>query len=177
MRVRNLLAFVVALLFMSACEQKGGSKNKLIGKWHAVKLENAEMDAFFRQSQEFIDTMGRNNDDATNIGIYGVANMDSMRQVLQQQYDSAKAMQDAAVVNTVFTFRQDSMVFLSMNGNVDSSKWYMTAEGALVLQELNGQHLNSKMKIDVVSLSDTLLKLKFVDNETASTVTFVPEGK
>jgi hypothetical protein len=149
----------------------------IIGKWHAVKLENPDMDSFFIKSQIYIDTIGKGHDDSTNLRLYGVANMDSMRHILQAQYDSAKAMQYAAVTNTTFNFRKDSIVILSFNGSVDSSKWSFDKDGELVMADLNGQNAGDKIKMEIVTLADTVLKLKFKENTSVSTVTFHPEGK
>lgn len=149
----------------------------LIGNWQAVKLENPSMDSFFSKSQLYIDTVGKGNDAATNFAIYGVTNMDSMRKVLQEQYDSAKMMQAYAVSNTFFNFRKDSIVVLSFNGNVDSSKWYLDESGGLVLDELNNTAAAEKIKMVIVALGDTVLKLRFEENGAKSTVTFHPTGK
>jgi hypothetical protein len=172
---RSIIAVVLLSLVLFSC--KRNNKEAIIGKWHAVKLENPEMDSFFIKSQIYIDTIGKGHDAATNIQLYGVANMDSMRHILQGQYDSAKTMQDAAVNNTIFNFRKDSVVILSFNGSVDSSKWYFDASGSLVLAELNGYGPGDKIKMELVALSDTVLKLKFIENTSVSTVTFHPEAK
>src|SRR4051812_36404927 len=108
---RTVILLVLLSLVIVAC--KRSKREMIIGKWHAVKVENPEMDDFFAKSQAYIDTIGKGNNDATNIQIYGVANMDSMRKVLQSQYDSAKMMQTLAVTNTSFNFRKDSIVMLS----------------------------------------------------------------
>ena len=155
-----------------------GNKNQLIlGKWHAVKLENPSMDSFWNSSQAYIDTIGKNGDAATNMALYGATNMDSMRHLLQQQYDSAKSMQYNAVLNTTFNFRKDSVVILSFSGNVDSSKWYFSdkTEKTIILDDLNGQKgatPDAKVTMDILTLADTALKLRFQENGSASTVTF-----
>jgi len=170
---RTTIFLVLLSVVFFAC--KRNKKEMLTGKWHAVKLENPDMDSFFMNSQKYIDTIGKGNDDSTNIKLYGVANMDSMRHILQQQYDSAKTMQMAAVTNTTFTFRKDSIVVLYFNGSVDSSRWYIDSKGALVLDKLNGYGPGEKISMDIVTLSDTLLKLRFNENNSTSTVTFHPD--
>ena len=162
-------------LFLFSCS--GNKSRSLVGTWRAVKLENPEMDSFFKNSQAYIDTVGKSNDAATNIAQFGVANMDSMRHVLQGQYDSAKAMQEATVTNTVFTFRKDSVVVLSFNGAIDSSKWTFDGTKALILSDLNGSTANDKVKMEVLSLTDSALKLKFEENGSFSVVTFHPQAK
>ncbi len=96
---------------------------------------------------------------------------------MQSQYDSAVTMQLEAVTNTVFDFRADSIAILSFAGSVDSGKWYFEKEGILVLEEMSGDNAGEKVTMEIVSISDTALKLKFEENDAISTVTFHPEGK
>lgn len=174
--MKRTIVFILLLsLVCFAC--KRSKKEMIIGKWHAVKLENPDMDSFFIKSQAYIDTIGKGHDAATNMQLYGVANMDSMRVILQAQYDSAKGMQALAIENTTFNFRKDSIVVLSFSGSVDSSKWFLDESGSLVLDDLNGHGAGDKITMEVVSLSDTVLKLKFKENNATSTVTFHPERK
>jgi hypothetical protein len=167
-----LMLFTLVLL---SC--KSNKRAMLIGTWHAVKLENPEMDSFFRNSQAYIDTIGKNHDDATNIQLYGVANMDSMRKILQVQFDSTKAMQMDAIAHTTFKFRKDSIVELSFNGVADSSKWYIDATGMLVLNDLNAQTATDKAQMEILELLGDTLKLKFMENNSSSIVTFNRKGK
>lgn len=169
--------FYLLLLIVVLASCKGNKEQKIIGKWHAVHLENPEMDSFFINSQKYIDTIGKGNDDETNLMLYGVTNMDSLRHIMQSQYDSAVTMQLEAVTNTVFDFRADSVAILSFAGNVDSGKWYFEKEGILVLEEMSGDNAGEKVTMEIVSISDTALKLKFEENDAISTVTFHPEGK
>jgi hypothetical protein len=178
---RSLLYLLLLSLIVVSCKEtetkKKDRKEMIVGTWRAVKLENPEMDSFFTNSQAYIDTVGKHNNVETNIELYGVGNMDSMRRVLQQQLDSAKSMQTNTVSNTVFSFRGDSIVVLSFNGAVDSSRWYFDAAGILVLDDLNGETAGDKVNMEVVALTDSVLKLKFMESDTYSLVTFHPEGK
>lgn len=176
MKQACFLVVFMSVVLLACREHKGAM---LVGTWHAVKLENPDMDSFFIRSQQYIDTVGRGNDTAGNRRLYGVTDMDSMRRVLQGQYDSARAMQLDAVNNTVFSFRKDSIVVLSFNGSIDSSKWYINDSGALVLDELNGYGTGDRVKMQIAALTDTMLKLKFSENGAISTVTFhkTPAGQ
>ena len=167
---RSTILLLLITLVLFSCKQN--RRTMLIGTWHAVSLDNPDMDSFFTRSQQYIDTIGKANDTATNRRLYGVTNMDSMRHILQGQYDSAKAMQRDAVNNTVFRFRKDSMVILSFNGSIDSSRWYINDSGALILDELNGYGPGDRVKMQIEALTDTVLKLKFSENGAISTVTF-----
>lgn len=175
MRKGLLLVFLAGALF--ACKGRKGDENRIIGKWHAVKMENPDMDSFFVRSQKYIDTVGKGHDDATNIALYGVANMDSMRKVLQVQFDSAKLMQMNAVTTTIFTFRKDHVALLSFNGTLDSSKWNLDTTGKLVLAEMNPAGPAATVKMELLSITDSMLVLRMQENGTFSTVTFHMEGK
>jgi hypothetical protein len=140
-------------------------------------MENAENDNFFKQSKLFIDTIGKNGDDATNLRLYGSTNMDSVRQAMLLQYDSAKAIQMEAVNSTVFNFKKDSVVIFYLSGRIDTGRWYMEGENSLMVEERNEDGNVEKMKWDILTLSDTTLKLVMRDGEASTTVTFHSEGK
>lgn len=175
MKINNIfLAFV--LLAFAACTSN--VRNRVIGSWRADKVENASMDSFFQKSQIYIDTVGKNNDPQTNLKLYGVTNMDSVRRLLQQQFDSAKAMEENAVLNTVFQFRNDSIAVLSFNGNLDSSKWTVENNNAIIMQDLKGGTGDGdKVKMDILSLTDKLMKVKLIEDSESSIVTFHRETK
>ena len=164
-----------AVLF-SCRHNASGNKELLYRSWHAIKLENKEFDCFFANSQAYIDTVGKGHDAATNIALYQVANMDSMRKILQEQLDSAKKMHADAIAHTVFTFRKDSIAVLAFNGQVDSSRWYMSGADTVVLEDLN-QVGGPQIKMLILALSSDELKLQMQENTATSTVTFHPEGK
>ena len=149
----------------------------IMGAWAGTKFENPEMDSFFINSQNYIDTIGKNGNPATNMELYGVTNMDSIRRIMQAQHDSAKSMQMNAVLHTTFDFRKDSMVFVTFDGRVDTSKWYMESENALILEETSGEGKGTKTKMDILTLTDNELKIKFQQENTYSTVTFKRGGK
>jgi len=176
MKITTIFLLLLSTVFFS-CKQS--AKQKIIGKWHAVKLENPGMDSFFAGSQAYIDTIGKNNDPATNMALYGATNMDSMRQILQQQFDSAKTMQYNAVINTTFNFRNNGTVILAFSGSMDSSKWHINNEKEVILTQLNKQdgNPNDSVTMHLLAISDTVLKLQFDENNSPSTVTFRREGK
>ena len=155
----------------------GNKKQMLIGTWHAIKFDNPNIDSFYKHSQAYIDTVGKNNDDATNLRLYGVTNMDSVRKMLQGQFDSAKLLQMNAVLNTVFTFRKDSIVILSFNGGIDSSKWSIDNTGAIILTDLTEGGAGDKLRMEIISSTDTALVLKFMEDSAYTTVTFHPGEK
>ena len=175
MKQARLVLLSFAILF-AACSP--GVRERLIGSWRADSVQKASMDSFFQKSQRYIDTVGKNNDPETNMRLYGVTNMDSVRRLLQQQFDSAKALQINAVTNTVFKFRKDSVAVLSFNGNLDSSKWSVENNNTILMQDMNGGKAEGdRVKMDILVLTDKMLKVKLVEDTEVSIVTFHPEGK
>ncbi len=145
--------------------------------WRADVLNNPQMDEMMMNGQQFIDTVGTQTDAGANVILYGTSNIDSLKKGLQLQLDSVKVMQQSTVQQTVFTFRKDGVAILQFNGNTDSSKWYFDDQGAIILDEMKEKGAGDKIKMEIVSLSDTALKLNFQENETNSVVTFHPDTK
>ncbi|MES2703086.1 MAG: hypothetical protein V4649_10625 [Bacteroidota bacterium] len=171
---RTLGCLAVAMIFLFSCQRS--KRELLVGTWHAVKLDNPQMDSFFTNSQAFIDTMGKDSTPDDNIATYGTANMDSLRLEMQHQYDSAKTMQYSAVLNTAFRFRKDNVAVLDFNDNIDSAKWAIDGD-KLVLDDLGKETVGQKLSMEIMTLADTVLKLKFIDNGASSIVTFHPGEK
>ena len=157
-----------ALLF--SC--KGDRKHLIARTWHVVKWENPYNDSFFTNAQAYIDTMGKGHDDATNIALYGVANMDSMRHILQAQYDSAKAIQTKAANETLFNFRKDGIAEVTIDGKVNTGKWIMDDANGLILEETGFGNPAGISKYNIVSLTEQQLVLRFYGENDSSTVTF-----
>lgn len=149
----------------------------LIGSWHATQLINPQMDAMIKEGQDYIDTMGKNTDAATNRDLYGIENLDSMKHILQMQLDSIKRMQQDAVDQTRFQFRKDGVAVLTFTGSKDSTRWYFDDDGSLMLDELKEKGAGDKIRMQVLDLNDSILKLKFVDNGSNSTVIFHADQK
>ena len=185
----TLITLLMSLIFVSCKQDKAklltgkwkvtkfeNNLEFLIGKWDAVKLANAELDSFFINSQNYIDTVGKKNDAATNLMLYGVANMDSMRIVLQKQLDSAKVIQYAGVTTTSFVFLDNGLAVLSFHGNIDTSTWNIDNEGNLALDDMNEGSKGEKVKMEILQLTDTSLVLKFREKDAYSIVSFHPDG-
>lgn len=168
------MRYIVLLLTISiglfSC--KGDKKKLLEGTWHSLKIESHDIDNFFVNSQKYIDTIGKNNDDATNIALYGVTNMDSLRKELQQQFDSAKAIQTDIATQTTFKFEKDSTATFSFpGGRSETGKWHVDKEGMLVLDETNENGQTEQSKVKIITLDATSLKLEFIKNEGGVTDT------
>jgi hypothetical protein len=174
--MKSLKILILMLpLFVFAC--KSDRKQLLPGTWKVEKWVNGGVDSFFLKAQMYIDTMGKGHDDATNIAIYGTANMDSMRTVLQHQYEQAKALQEEAMKNAVFTFRKDGTADVTLAGKKNTGKWVMDNENGLILEEGGFGEQNVMSKYNIVALSDKELTLRFYEEGDSSTVTFRREGK
>ena len=173
MRSVAVLVLGLSVVFFS-CKS---NKKKLIGAWHSVRLENKDIDSFFINSQRYIDTIGKNNDPAVNMEVYGTANVDSLRRLMQERYDSAKSMQLRSVTNTIFNFVNDSTLFISFSGNLDTCKWVMEGSNKVVVEDMNKGGEGQKMTWEILELSDTSLVLRIPEDSSISKVTFHPEGK
>jgi len=173
MTYKTLLSILFLSMLCLSC--KRDKKDLLVRNWNAVKLDNPQMDDMIKQQQFFIDTFGKTTDAVANIQLYGTSNLDSLKTLLQSQLDSFKVLQQLALKNTWFNFKKNGTAILTFNGATDSTKWSFDDEGTLILDELQGQSAGEKLKMQVVQLNDTALKLRFTENNVNSVVTFHPE--
>lgn len=169
-----VLLLTVTIAFYS-CKQK--PEDVIARKWHAVELSSPQMEQMISEQQQFLDTFGKHSDAASNKLAYGVEDVDSMRRSLQLQLNDFKAMQDHAVKNTWFDIRKNGIAVMNFSGQVDSTNWYFDDEKNLVLDEMKLKGTGTKLIMEVVSLTDTAMKLRFTEDGVTSTVTFHPENK
>ena len=148
-RAGNLVTMSLLLLFVALVSC--GHKKTIVGSWRSVRLENPDMDSFYIKTQQYIDTIGKNNDPAVNMEVYGTTNIDSLRREMQVRFDSTKALQERSITNTVITFKSNGLAYLSFNGNIDTIVW------------------------KVAELTDTSLVVKMEKDSSVSKVTFHPE--
>ncbi len=168
----SVASIVVLALFLFSCKQ---TKTDMVrGSWKGTKFENPDMQDFFKESQHYIDTLGSSKDARINWELYGVTNMDSLKKELQNQHDSAQSMQMNAVLKTIFNFKKDSVAIVSFNGSLDTSKWYLKGD-TLVMIEMTGPEQGMNTQMQILSVSETEMKLKFEMDSSYSTVTFVKE--
>lgn len=164
--------FIIAGM-LTACSTQN-KKEVLTGKWQAVSLENTQLDSLMAEQTRFLDTFGSGTSDAQNMEMYGFTNIDSARSVLKNEMSEYMAMQDHAVKNTWFDFRKDGMVIMNFSGQMDSAKWQINDEGKLVLDETAKEDEMGKISMDILSLTDTMLKLQMTEQGMSSTVIFKP---
>jgi hypothetical protein len=171
MKYRNIYLFLVLLfpLFFSCKQNK---KQLLIGTWHVTKWENPNNDTFYSRAQRYIDTIGKGHTAAENIQIYGVANVDSLRGMLQKQYDSSKAIETGLALNAVFKFRKDGIAEVTLAGTVNTGKWMMDDENGLIMEQTGFGNAAGVAKFDIIDLTDKEMKLLVYQIDDSSTVTF-----
>ncbi|MBA3827408.1 MAG: hypothetical protein H0X33_00575 [Taibaiella sp.] len=166
---------IVLLGLMASCQRD--KREMLVQNWHAVALDNPQMNVLVAQQQQFIDTVGKGTDVATNLATYGTTNMDSFKKDLQIQLDSFKMLQQQTLTDTWFNFKKNGTAILTFNGVDNKSKWYFDDEGNLILDEIKEKSTSDHLKMNMIELNDTLLKLKFTQQGQESIVTFVPGKK
>jgi hypothetical protein len=169
--------YIIAGLLLSVAlfSCKKSKEDKIARKWQAYELNSPQMDNMLAEQQAFIDTFGKNSDAATNIAIYNTANVDSLRHAMQAEVDDLKALQQHAVTNTWFDIRKNGIAVMNFSGQVDSVNWYFDEEGALILDQMKLKGTGTKIVMEIVSLEDTMMKLRFTENGLTSSVTFRPE--
>lgn len=170
-----IVLLLSSTVFFAAC--KRSDKEMIAKKWRAVKLESPDMDKKIHEQEMFLDTFGKNADEKTNEAIYGVKNIDSVRESLKAQLKDFKDMQEHSTKNTWFDFHPDGVVVMNFSGQLDSTNWYFDDEHALILDEMKLKGSGNKIKMVVKQLTDTSLKLEFNEEGMTSTVTFHPEKK
>jgi hypothetical protein len=173
--MKQLFLFIGCTLLFTACNQS--RQGKISKKWKATKVENPELEKQVAESRIFFDTVGRSTDAAANEQLYGVRNMDSMRAVLKEQLDSFVAMQEHAVQNTWMDFKKDSLLIADFGNGTDTVKWYFNEDGDLMLDEMAAKGTGDVIKMQVLQLDDTLLKVKFTENGFSSIASFHPQSK
>lgn len=169
------LLFAVTIL-IAACSTKD-KKSMLLGKWQAIHLDNPQLIEMMDEQNSFLDTFGKNNTDEQNMEIYGFTNIDSARDILKSEMTEYMAMQDHAIKNTNFEFRKDGWVIMDFSGQVDSTKWKINDEGKLTLNKPENSEGAEDINMEILELTDTMMKLQMSEQGMSSTVIFKPADK
>jgi len=148
------------------------SSRDLSGKWKAVQLENPTLDSFFNESKIYIDSMGSNNNDATNLELYGTTNVDSLRALMREKLKASMDAQENAVNNAYFDLRKDSMAYIEFVGAKDTSIWYLENDSTLVFIEQIGQDKGMATKMNIAAFNEHELVLLLQKESSISKVTF-----
>lgn len=170
--------FIILVLFVIASCNVQNKKNELTGKWQAVKLDNPQLDELAAMQMKFLDTFGTHTTPEENMKLYNFTNIDSARASLKKKMDEYFIEQEEVVRNTTFEFNDDGVAYLNFNGDVDTSSWRIDNAGKLVLENMKKQNTD-RVELEIVSLSDTLLKVLLLgkDKGVNSTVIFKPADK
>lgn len=171
----RLLILPLCLLSLYSC--KKDKAGKLVGKWQEVAVINPDLDATFNQQKLFADTVGHSNSPEENLALYGVDNIDSFRKVLNANLDSFRMAQIRAVNATQFDFQKNGVIYFHSDEGVDSSNWYLDDDGALILDEAKLKGAGNTIRMEIIELSDTLLKLQYLEKYLNSTAVFRPVKK
>jgi hypothetical protein len=172
--MKKIALFLLTPITLLSCNAK---EKQLAGKWQAVYLDNPALTDMLVNQQHFIDTFGQNTTPEQNDSMYGVRNIDSMRQVLQMQIDSFRMMQEQTLQQTKFEFRSDKTALLYFGETPDSAHWYFDDDGALVLDEAPLKGSGTKTRMEVETLTRDTLRLRFTENGITSSATFKSIGR
>jgi hypothetical protein len=173
--MKRVLLIIPVLFLFASCKEK--KEDKIAKKWQAFHLESLQMDQMVAERQAFLDTFGKNTTPEQNQSLYKTKNIDSLRESLTTELNDFKAMQEHSVKNTRFHFRKDGIALMSFSGQDDSTKWYFDDDSTLILDEMQLKGTGSKIRMIVVALEDTLMKLRFTEEGMTSTVSFHPTEK
>lgn len=168
--MKNLVVLpLLAVLFFSC---KTSPEKLITGKWQAVKLENPTLEQQITQLKSFLDTVGQHTTIEQNEVLYGVKNIDSLKQIQEAQIEQALQQQANDMQHTFFNFLQDGKVIYSFGTNPDTACWYIEGEKKLVLDEKKLKGMGSVVKMDILLLEKEHLQLGFHENSFSSTATF-----
>jgi hypothetical protein len=167
--------FILILLLFASCKPK--REDLIARKWQGTAISNPQMEEVISSQQAFIDTVGSHTGAAEDLREYGVSNMDSFKQLLQMNLDSFRAMQQRLVASKQFDFQRNGIVYIHTEDRLDSANWAFEEDGILLLDEQKLKGTGGQLRIEVVTLNDTLLKLKFRENNATSTAVFKPLKK
>lgn len=173
--MKKLFSFIIIATLFASCKP---DKEALLTKtWQAIDLENPQLEADIKDREAFLDTVGQHTTPEENFRLYGISNIDSIRTVIHAQLDESKMMQQYALENTNFEFRKDKVAVLNFGSSPDSANWYIDDDGALILDDMKLKGAGDKTKMEIIELSDTLLKLRYTEDSITSTATFRPAKK
>ncbi|HTN45108.1 MAG TPA: hypothetical protein VL098_02085 [Flavipsychrobacter sp.] len=171
--LKILLAICIpAIVFTSSC--KPSKEKMLIGKWTATKMESPQLEQQIKDTKAFIDTVGTSTTPDQNFELYGVRNMDSLRDFMKQQLDATLDDQKKMIDKTWIEFMDKGVVATSFGAPVaDTISFYIEEDTVLVLDEMKMKGTGSKINMNIVNLDQQNLTLRFTENGYNSTVIFM----
>ena len=164
-----LLLPLLAMLFFSC---KPTREKMIVGKWQAIHLDNPTLDEQVKQMNAFLDTVGSHTSPEQNELLYGVKNIDSLKEIQRTQIKQALIEQESAIKNTYLQFKDDGILYYSFGTTLDTACWYFEGENNLVLDEKKLKGVGNIVKIELVKLEKNELQLRFHDKGFSSTAVF-----
>ena len=171
----RFLIIPLSLCLLFSCT--GKKRHRLVGAWQEVKIINPDLDAAMESQKLFGDTVGHSTTPEQNLALYGTSNIDSFRKAVNANLDSFRKAQSTAVNATKFDFLENGIIYIHSDEGVDSSNWYIDDDGALILDEAKLKGVGNRIRMEIVELSDTLLKLQYTEKFLSSTAVFKPIKK
>ena len=167
--------FLLLFVILASCKAK--REDVIARKWQETRFSNPQMAQLMQEQRFFMDTMGHGTNTADNLRMYGAANVDSMKGALQRNMDSFDHMMQVAVDSTWYDFNGNGTVYMHSDDGLDSASWYFDEEGGLVLDEMKLKGTGSRLRMEVLALNDTALRLRYSENRSASEAIFAPAKK
>ncbi len=169
-----LLLPFLAMLFFSC---KPTLEKMIVGKWQATHLDNPTLDEQVKQMNAFLDTVGSHTSPEQNELLYGVKNIDSLKEIQRTQIKQALIEQESAIKNTYLQFKDDGILYYSFGTSPDTACWYFEGENNLVLDEKKLKGVGNIVKIELVKLEKNELQISFHDKGFNSTAVFIPASQ
>ncbi|XZF15020.1 hypothetical protein ACTHGU_02715 [Chitinophagaceae bacterium MMS25-I14] len=168
--MKYFITVAASVLLLSSCAEK--KEDKMIGTWQAIKLDNPQLNQSLADKKVFLDTVGSHTTPEMNVQLYGTADLDSIRRFMDGEIEEAKLLQEYTVAHTTFKFRKDKVAELVFGSEPDSANWYFDDDGALILDDMKLKGVGDKTKMDLITVNDTLLELRYTESGVTSTATF-----
>lgn len=171
--MRNTFGFLFIIISLfSSC--KPAKEKMLLGKWVAIKMESPQLDKEVKDTQVFIDTVGTSTSPDQNFELYGVRNMDSLRDFMKVQMETTLNDQKRMIDNTWLEFMKKDIVATNFGApQPDTINWYLDEEGSLILDEMKMKGTGDKITMEIAKLVTDTLQLRFNENGYSSTATFI----
>lgn len=170
MQKNSILIFFLALIFFSC---KSSKQDLIRGKWQAIGMESPQLDQEIKDTRNFIDTVGKSTSPEDNEILYGVRNMDSLREPMRRSMDSTLAAQQQLILETWLDFYSKDEVASKFGNEPDTINWLIDEDGDLLLDEMKKKGGGSKVKMEIVKLVKDTLQLRFTESGYTSVATFL----
>ncbi len=171
----QILTITACVILLGAC--KHTTKDMIVGKWRGVEAFDPQDDSATQQMKIYIDTLGSSKDPMVNLSIYGTTNIDSIKNYLRNEMNSLKQVRSNALHNTIFSFKSNGVAELDFNGKKNTSSWTVDSSSTLRLIDKDGDTKGQEITAKILTVTDSMLKMKFIEAGHTSDVTFHKEKK